>query len=526
MTKYTSFNNHNRIRNSSANAITGVINNVTVLLLSFVFRTVFIKVLSEQYLGINGLFTNILNLLSFAELGIGSCISYRLYQPIANDDPVRVAMLMDFYKKIYRIIASVVLIVGLCLIPLLKFFIKDLSEVPLDVNIYVIYFLFLMSNVTSYFFNYRLNLLIADQKTYKNNIFTLVKTAIVIGAKISILFLTKNFTALLIAEIVIGLVLNFVYSFYVKKQYSFVFDVVAKLDRETKKAILKDTTGMLSYKIGDSLAVSIDNILLSSFVGISIVGLYSNYSLIMTAVCLLLAQILSASTASLGNLKQKADVESYRKMYEHLHFINLWLVSCAIICFYVLINPFISVWLGDKFLFDKSVVAVISASTFCSQIRHINCSIIDTAGLFTKQKWRPIAEQIINLVTSIILVQFIGISGIFIGTIVSRLVLQMWLEPCLIYKTQFQKKPTIYFIKLAFFAIFTLIVGYGLGELMALMDNSLGFVILKFVITMIVPSILLGVMLFWTKDFKYFWGLIIRICRRIKRKFTRKSFYH
>ncbi len=524
MIQYTSFNGENRIRNSSMNAIFGVTNNVMTLLLKFVFRTIFIKILSEQYLGLNGLFTNILSLLSFAELGIGNCISYRLYKPIANNDPVRVAMLMDFYKKIYRIIAAVVLVIGLSIMPALKFLIKDFSEVPSDVNIYLIYFLFLMSNVTSYFFSYRLNLLIADQKSYRNNIFNVIKICISIGVKILVLFLTKNFTLVLVTEIVINLTLNYMYSFFVKKQYSFVFNLIAKLDVETKKAILKDTTGMLSYRIGNGLSESIDNILLSSFVGIAVVGIYSNYSLILLSVCSIFGQILGATSSSIGNYRQKATIEQYRNIYEHLCFINFWLVSCGVICYYVLINPFITIWIGEKFLMDKLTVTIISISMFCGQIRNINCAIVDIAGLFTKQKWRPIVEQIINLIISIVLVKFIGLIGIFIGTIISRVVLQMWMEPCLIYKTQFQKKPTIYFVKLAFFAIFTLIVGYGLGELMSFMDNSLGFVVLKFVITMIVPSILLGIMLFWTKDFKYFWGLVMRICRRIKRKFSRKTF--
>ena len=524
MNKYSSFNNHNRIRNSSVNAITGLINNIISLLMSFVFRTVFIKILTEQYLGINGLFANILNLLSFAELGIGTCITYRLYKPISQDDPVRVAMLMDFYKKIYRIIALLVLVIGLCLMPLIKFFIKDLNEIPADVNLYFVYFLFLLNNVTSYFFNYRINLTIADQKSYKNNIFNVIKILLLNAVKMIVLVLSKNFTLILIVEISLQLTLNFVYSLLVKCQYSFVFDLKQKLDKETQKAILKDTTGMLSYKIGDALSISIDNLLLSSFIGITIVGIYSNYSMIVTAVCLLLGQILGAGTASLGNLKQTSDVKYYQKIYEHLHFINLWLASCAMICFYVLINPFITVWLGEKFLFDKWVVAAISVSTFCSQIRHINYAIIDTTGLFTKQKWRPIIEQVINVIASIILVKFIGVSGLFIGTIISRLVLQMWMEPCLIYKTQFNKKPIKYFIKLGFFTIFTLVVGYGLGELMSLMRNSIGLVILKFAITMTIPSILLAILLFWTDDFKYFWTLICRVCRRIKRIFSKKKY--
>ncbi len=221
MNKYSSFNNHNRIRNSSVNAITGLINNIISLLMSFVFRTVFIKILTEQYLGINGLFANILNLLSFAELGIGTCITYRLYKPISQDDPVRVAMLMDFYKKIYRIIALLVLVIGLCLMPLIKFFIKDLNEIPADVNLYFVYFLFLLNNVTSYFFNYRLNLTIADQKSYKNNIFNVIKILLLNAVKMIVLVLSKNFTLILIVEISLQLTLNFVYSLLVKRQYSF-----------------------------------------------------------------------------------------------------------------------------------------------------------------------------------------------------------------------------------------------------------------------------------------------------------------
>jgi O-antigen/teichoic acid export membrane protein len=415
----------------------------------------------------------------------------------------------------YGLIAIVVALMGLAIMPFLPFLIKDLSEVPIDINIYLIYALFLGQSVSSYVFIYKSSIFTADQKGYVISIASIITNIMSTGIRILILFLTKNFTLTLTCGIGIVLLNNFILSIYAQKKYPFVFAKKIKLDNETKGNIKKDVYAMLCHKVGESIVLSTDNILLSAFIGISALGIYSNYSLIILSVGGLLRQIFSTFISSIGNSKIKLNSDEYYNVYKRLLYLNLIFVSVATIALNTLINPFIEVWLGKDMLMNIAVVIALSISFFLSQMRNTNTSFVMASGLFRKDKLRPLIESIVNLVASIILVIKLGIIGIFIGTIISNFTVVFWREPYLIYKNEFNKKPFRYYIYVFMFIAITAILSLLMYYICGFFPNIWGYVILKFVLCGIVPPSILIALTFKTKEFKYFVNLLKSTLRKI-----------
>lgn len=487
------FNKAGRTTNAVKVAAVGITNQIVNMVCGFVFRTVFLMVLSKEYLGLNGLFTNVLSVLSLAELGISTAIIYKMYVPIAQNDEIKVAQMMHFYKNIYRIIAAVVTVIGLALLPAIKFLIKDAAEIPSDVNIYVVYCLFLAQSVTSYLFVYKSSILIADQKSYINSACSIGGNILNTALRIVVLFVTKNFVATLITGIVVALVVNIINSIIATKMYPAVFKKGSKLDKFTQKQIMKDTYAMACHKIGGVIVGSTDSILLSAFIGIGILGLYSNYSMLLFAVAGLIGQLLSSFQPSIGNANLKLSNEDFFKTYKRLQFINLVIISCVCISFYCLLEPFITIWLGADMLLESNVTVVLVVAYFFSHCRHINLSFISATGLFRKDKLRPLIESLVNLVASILFVRFLGVIGIFLGTIVSQVLVVFWREPYLLFKYRFNntKKLLGYFATTLCFGVFTFCVAFGLNNLLKLMPSTIGFFVLKVLICGFVPISLL-----------------------------------
>lgn len=517
------FNEKARTTNAFKSVGMGVANQLVNIITGFVFRTVFLMVLSKEYLGINGLFTNILNVLSLAELGIGSAIVFRMYEPISINDVHKVSCIMEYYKKVYRIIALIVGVIGFSMLPLIKFMIKDLSEVPSDVNIYVVYGLFVFQSLASYFFIYKTSIFSADQKGYIISLGSIITVITSISLRIAVLLITKDFVATLVTGIVVTLLANITLSVIATKKYAFVFKSKDRLDKETKALIKKDTLAMSCHKIGGCIVGSTDNILLSAFVGIGVLGIYSNYSLILVAVGGLLGQIFGSFISSIGNVKIKNGGEHYFETYNNLLYVNLVVVSCVCVALFTLFNPFITVWLGADMLLSEGVVAVMTVSYFFSNLRHINITFTMASGLFKRDKARPIVEAVVNLVASLLLVKFLGVVGIFFGTIISNVSVVFWREPYLLFKKEFKKPKLLlkYFAEVFVFLAYAVAMSALMYYVIGLMPNNVGYLILKFLIVGVVPVAGLVALTFWTDEFKFTLGKvkssIFKILHRGKR---------
>ena len=309
------FNTQSRKKNVMQSSFWGGFANIIKILLGFVNRSVFIYILSVDYLGINGLFTNILSVLSLAELGVTTAIVYRFYEPISKGDIVRVGRLMNFLKKVYNTIALVMAISGMLVLPFIKFLINSQSQIPGDINLHVIYLLFLFQSATSYLFVYKQSILSADQKNYLISVFQVGNSVLLCLLQIVVLLIWRNYTLSLALNICTGLLYNYVVSLWVTKKYSPVFEVKETLSKEEQKIIFEDTKATMYHKVGSTVLNSTDNIVITKMISLTATGLYSNYSMIFICLKRLLCQVLGTFVSSIGNAKNDLEKDEYYNIF-------------------------------------------------------------------------------------------------------------------------------------------------------------------------------------------------------------------
>ena len=467
------FNQESRTNNVLKTSFVGTTCNLINIILGFAYRTIFIKILSSNYLGINGLFSNILQILSFADLGIGTVIVYRFYEPISKNDVQKVGQLMNFFKKVYLWIAIFILAAGLCLLPFLNFFIKDSGEIPQDINLQIIYLLFLAQTLSSYLFVYKQTILSADQRQYIASLIQTLFTFCKYILQVLILVITQKYIWTLASSIVLNVVLNVVFSEWVSYKYKEVFCVKATISNEEKRKIFQDTQATLCHKIGGTVLGSTDNIILSKYVGIIATGMYSNYSMILSSLSGILNQVFGSFTSSLGNAHVEQNKEQKYISYKRLLFGNLWISSVCTICLYNLLNDFITIWVGASMLLDKLTIMVLSVQFFVETARIISMSYTNGCGLFVRDKIRPVIESMINLIVSIGMTKLLGIAGVFIGTVVSHICTVFWREPYLLHKYEFEKNMQEYWIYYTATALFTIFLCIFFSQSFALFFSEI-----------------------------------------------------
>lgn len=445
-----------RIQNTFKNIVFGLSGQIISIILGFIVRTVFIKTLGAEYLGINGLFSNILLIFSLANLGFDTAIIYSLYTPLAENDKYKIQALMNLYQKAYKVIGVVVLLIGLTLLPFISNFTNNNNSIN---HINLIYLIFLLNSVASYYFVYKHSIIIADQK---NHIISKVHTLFIFLSNIiQIIFLVfmRNYIAVLGIQIIFGITENIYISKRANQLYPFIKGKNnARLSKDEKKTFYENLYSLLLYKISGVVINGTDNIIMSVYVGIHSVGIYSNYLLVFSTLTTVLSYIFYSVTASVGNLVVKEDSEKKYLIFKVLNLTSLWIYSYCAVVLWILINPFISLWLGREFVFNQFVVLAIILNFVTTGFQNTCTTFRETTGLFKKGKYRPIVAAIINLVASILLTKEIGIAGLFWGTIISRVLTYFWYDPFVIYKYIFEKPVISYFVQ---YATFTLIIFFS-----------------------------------------------------------------
>lgn len=515
------FNTNSRMSNALKTSMIGGITNIVKIFLGFGYRTIFVILLSEVYLGINGLFTNILQILSLAELGITTAIVFRFYEPISHEDVHYVGMLMNFFGKVYRTIACAILGIGLCLLPFINLLINNTDELPKDINIYIVYILFLLNTVVSYVYAYKLTLLTADQKNYALSVIDLILTIVRYGVQIIFLCVTHNYTVTLASGIVTTLIVNYIGSSWTQCQYKEVFCVKEMLPKEEQRKIFADTRACMYHKIGATVLTGTDNAVLTKMVSLAATGIYSNYSMVITYVQSFIVQILGNFTASVGNAKQNMSREEYYCLFKKINFSGYWVASVVTVSVYATLDDFIKVWLGEKFVMGGYTTVVLCILLYMTLSRIINGAFINADGLFVKDKVRPLIEAIINLVVSIVMAHYVGIVGVFLGTIISTLVTVQWRDPYILYKYSFKRSVWEYWRVFVNFFILTIVGSVAVAytkELILVSQVGWGMVILEGLVTFIFINVCLIVVYRKSDEFSY----IISIVKKI----TNKMLHH
>lgn len=511
------FNKSSRKRNAILLSGSGVLNQIVSNVAAFIYRTVFIYWLSVEYLGITGLFTNIIQVFSLAELGIGSVISYRLYKPIKEDDVDQTAALMHFYKRFYQIMAITILGVGVFVAPFLPYVIRDASEIPSDVNLYIVYALYIFESATSYTFAYRQALLDADQKGYLNTFVQMICTCLRYIISIILLYFTRNYTLVLTVGIAVNLVRNIGVYFYVGSNYSDVFRNKSRLVKNEIRQIYKDTSAMMCHRIGATVVTSTDNIVMSMYIGTVAVGKYSNYFLIIQIVQNIMGNLLGGFTASIGNYALAKENADKYQLYKKLRFANMWISVFCTSSLYLLLNPFIGVVWGEDLLFSKEVVLVLCISFFLTSTRIVNSSFSSASGLFLYDKVRPLIESALNLIVSIYLAQKIGIAGVFIGTIVSSVLTVWWREPYLLHKHVFKESLKNYYGSYLIWTALLIMITGVLEKIFVFLPLTPAYLGVRFLICGIGINIFLVILMCKSSYFAYYVDMIRNIVRKGKK---------
>lgn len=505
-----------RKKSSFKNMITAVSSNVLTIIVGLVAQAVFIKILGSEYLGLNGLFSNVISMLGIVELGMGSAIIYNMYKPIAENDHEKIKSLMQFYKKSYRIITLIISIIGIMIIPFIKY-IVDIESVTVDINVYLVYILFLLETICSYILSYKRSMLYADQKEYITNIIHMGYTILVNTMQLTFLYFTHDYYLYLIIKVMMRLVENIVISSYVNRRYSYLLDNnVTKLDRKTEKDIFQKIRALFFHKIGTFIVSGTDNIIISKYLGLVTVGLYSNYYMIINAVQTVINHIIQATRASVGNLLVTESKTKQFDVFNKIRFVNFWISCFSSICIFVIMDSFITIWIGYKFVLPTKVLLVLVINFFIVSSRSTYGAFKEAAGIFYEDRFVPIIESLLNIVLSIIFVKKFGLMGVFMGTIGSGLVLWCYSYPKYVYNKLFGRKISDYMKEtIYYFIIFILIAGftYSLAILISFDNVYLQF-ISNVLIALIVPNVIMLLLFSKDENFKYFINMLKGLKKR------------
>ena len=506
-----------RVQKSIYNMITGVIGQVIVLVTGFVVRTVFIYSLGSTYLGVSGLFSNILNILSLAELGIGQAIIFSLYKPIAKHDENKICSLMKLYRKVYHALFWIVLVLGVIALPILPFIINDIEMIP---NIRIIYVMYVFNSASSYLFIYKNAFLTANQQNY---ISTLISYAFSFGTsliQIILLLICKNYLLYLGVQILSTIMNNIVVAHKVDKLYPFLRRKnIPKLDKEELNHIKNNVKALVIYKIGTLSLNSTDNILISKFVGIATVGLYSNYLLISQSITGFLSTIFNNLTASIGNLNTSESKERQQFMFNVINLATFWLYGVVAICIYNLIDPFVGeCWLGESYVLGNSSSFIIAFNIYIGGMLFAPFNYRQTMGLFVEGKIRPIVSAIENVIVSIVLGKYFGLNGILWGTAITRLTTNAWYDPYIVCKKGLNINPFKYFMD----SIIKLVVLFFTGAFCSrvtnfILVNGIKGWLIKTTIILVLCNLVFFCVYYRTKEFKYLLNVVKNMKQFIKK---------
>ena len=497
---------NSRLKNSALNFASGFFGRVLTILLNFIVRTIFIYCLNEAYLSINGLYSNILTVLSLAELGFGSAMVYRMYAPVAVKDYQKAAALLHFYKKIYAVIGAVIFGLGLCVIPFMDYIIKDKPDIS-GLTLYYIFFL-INTTISYWFASYKASVLYADQKEY---IKTNVQNTMAIlqsGLQIVLLLLFRKYLLYLLVQLAGNIFINLYVANLVDKRYPEIKEYRdSRLSSEERMQIRKDTEALVLSRFGHVALNGTDNIIISAVVGVLWVGRLSNYTLICDSVTSVLCQITAAITGSLGNFFATEDKHAGYALFRKVEFLNFWLYGFSFIALATLLDPFIQIWAGERFVLGLPISIAIAINFFVAGYMNTLWVFRSTIGLFKQGKFRPILVAILNIVLSIFLGKLWGVFGVLFATFLSRAAISLWYDPIVLHKYGFGVSCKPYFVrylKRIMLLMVVLLVMLAIRRAVLPSEVTVLRFILMTVMTAVVPNVVLGLVYHRCEEYAYF----------------------
>ncbi|MBR5220210.1 MAG: polysaccharide biosynthesis protein [Clostridia bacterium] len=505
---------HSRTRFTILNTSVSSAVRIITILMGFITRMVFTRMLDQHYVGISGLFLDFFQLLSLSELGISVAVTYALYKPIADNDTEKQKSIMALYRRFYNIVALIVLSVGLIMFPFLDYLIKDQPHVD---QLQLIYILYLINAVVSYLFVYKRTLIEAHQRMYISMLYYGLFMLLQYVLQIVILVCTKNFILYLIIYLLCTCLHNIAISQKANKLYPYLKEKdIHPISADDKQDIIKNIKAMFIHKIGAVVVKNTDSLLISSMIGIVSTACYSNYRLIIGSLQQILNQIFQGVSASIGNLGVTDDNRTLKNAFDSIFFIGFWVYGFSTICLLELSSPFIALCFGQEYVFSSDVNFLLCLNFYMTGIRQAVLSFRDSLGLFRYDRYKSIAEAIVNLIASIILTYHFGISGILLGTLISTVMIPLWIEPYILFKYRLHYPLYRYFVKLCLYSLVIIIGGVCTHAICSYIDGSYIYqLLIKVPVCVIIPNLCVLLFLHRTPGFNFF---IERILQFIKNK--------
>ena len=444
-----------RTKNISRNIFFGIVQKVVNLFFPFIVRTILIYTLGAEYLGLNSLFSSILQVLSLTELGVATAMVYSMYKPMAENNIKIVCALLKLYRKLYTIIGSVLLIIGMTLIPILQYLIH--GRIPSDINLYILYTIYIINSSLSYLlFGYKQSLFIASQRSYIISKINLIAIFIMYSSQIILLLITHNYYVYIITLPITTISINIMNTICANKYYP-MYKCYGEVSREIKYSIVKKTSALFGTKLSSIVLHAADTLVISAFLGLTQVAIYGNYYYIVNAIIGLIMIIFSSITASIGN---SIIVETKEKNYLDfckLTLANFWIVGFCSTCLLCLYQPFMQIWVGEELLYPDSMMYMFVIYFYVYQLRRVVLTYKDAAGIWWEDRFRPYVIMAFNLGTNLILVQIIGIYGVILSTLISMIISIPW-ENHTVFKYIFKMSSKEYYSTIFYYIIISVIV--------------------------------------------------------------------
>ena len=509
-----------RTQNAKRNIITSVINKLIIMFANFIMRTVLIKYMGEIYFGLDSLFVSILQILNLSELGISAALVYSMYKPIAEGDDKAVCSLLKLYRTVYRVIALIITVAGLALIPFLPKLIKSGSEIPPEVNLYLLYLIHLGTTVLSYvFFAYRSVLFTANQKySINNNIYSAFKIGATIIQALTIILFRNYYVYCFVLPLEMALK-NLAGYLLSKKMYP-QYKCEGNIPKEEMSGIKKRVAGVFLYKVSGVFRNSFDNIVLSMFLGLAVVGQYNGYYYIINAISGIMILVSNSVTASVGN---SIVTETKQKNYEDFKKIQLlymWISSWLTVCLFACLQQFMELWVGRGAMFDDGLMIIFCIYFLTNHFSRMGFLYRQAAGLWWQDRYRPVVESLVNLGLNILLVRYLGVAGVMLSTIFCICFIDCLWGGRVLFKNYFtEEKQSLYTLKLALYLVLTIFA----GEICYLISSWIGIrgvtgIIINVIIASVIGNAIFALGTSFLPEFKPSVNFALRLVGIKKRK--------
>jgi len=432
-----------RLYQSIKNAFSGLLLQIFTILFGLATQFFFIRYLGIQYVGISGVFNNVISMLGIAELGIGTAMVYALYKPLAEKDEQTTASLMLLYKRAYQWIGIIVFIIGLLMLPFVRYVFKDLS---VDVNLYLVFVLYLFNTAFSYFYSYKRSILYADQNDYINKCADLITVIVTNIIQIVTLIVFSNFYIFLVIRFSLMMLENVVVSLFVNHRYPFLLNEnVNILPSNEKHKIISNVKALICHKIGGFIVLGTDSIIVSALINVTTAGIYGNYQFVVLKITSLQSTIIESVTASMGNLFVLEPQRAY-SVFLKIYYMNFFITTVTGCCLFNCLHPFICFYAGEDNVLSFYTEVVIVVGYYVSSMRASVNVGKNAGGIYRPDRFVPLWEAFVNIVASLALVKYIGVAGVIIGTIISTLCSVYISGPYLTYQRIYHKKLCLYYL--------------------------------------------------------------------------------